>query len=256
MEEPPRETTPRRPRGRRGTSGSSRSAVGERLSSVAENYLLALFILKEEGIRASLGNLADYLRQMPAGEGLGTSLPTVTGMVRRMERESLVETTSEKEVRLTERGMVLAEDMVRRHRLAERLVVDLLKVDLADAHVEAHRLEHAISPGLQIKIIEQLGNPKTCPFGRPIPGSGYRRTGSPPIPLESASPGRDYWVDRIPEEDQDLLRFLVQSKMLPGVVVKVTEAARYRGVLTVEVGGEPVPIGYAVAARIWVQDER
>lgn len=226
---------------------------GERLSPVAENYLLALYVLREEGLRASLGQLAHYLRRMPVSEGLGTSLPTVTGMVRRMEREGLVRTASDKEVQLTERGLVLAEDMVRRHRLAERLVVDLLGVELADAHVEAHQLEHAISPSLLPKIVERLGNPQTCPFGRPIPGSGYKRTGPAPIPLEDAEPGVAYRVDRVPEEDQDLLRFLVQSGVVPGAGLRVVDAARYRGVLTVEVEGTAIALGYQVATRVWVQ---
>ena len=222
---------------------------------MAENYLLALFILREEGIRASLGNLADYVRtRVPEGEGLGTSLPTVTGMVRRMEREDLVKTSSDKEVQLTDRGLVLAEDMVRRHRLAERLVVDLLGASLADAHMEAHRLEHAISPSLLLKIIERLGNPKTCPFGRPIPGSGYQPDVVTAVPLESAAPGDRFVIDRIPEEDHDLLTFLVDSGVLPGAEGHVVDAARYRGVMNIEVGpNQPITLGYEVASRVWVR---
>ena len=241
-----------------GSGGSSRARsfpAGERRSAVAENYLLALFILREEGSRSSLGQLADYLRtRVPESEGLGTSLPTVTGMVRRMEREDLVSTASSKEVRLTERGLVLAEDMVRRHRLAERLVVDLLGVSLADAHVEAHRLEHAISPGLLLKIIERLGNPTTCPFGRPIPGSGFQPEVVDAVSLDSAAPGDRFVIDRIPEEDHDLLTFLVDAGVLPGVEVRISDAARYRGVLALEVGaGPPVTLGYEVASRVWVR---
>ena len=148
-------------------------AAPERLSQVAENYLLSLYILGEEGLRATSGQLAEYIRTLPAGEGLGTTLPSITGMLRRMAREGLVEMTAAKEVKLTPRGVVLAEGMVRRHRLAERMVVDLLGLELHKAHEEAHRLEHAISPDLEVKIRERLGNPTTCPFGRPIPGSGY-----------------------------------------------------------------------------------
>ncbi|MBI4236609.1 MAG: metal-dependent transcriptional regulator [Chloroflexi bacterium] len=246
-----------RPRGRgRGSVTPRQQHQAERLSQPTENYLLSLYILREEGVSATPGALVGYLRRrIPASEGLGTSLPTVTGMVHRLEREGHVETTPEKEIHLTERGLVLAEDIVRRHRLAERLVVDLLGVELADAHAEAHRLEHAISPGLQAKIIERLGNPKTCPFGRPIPGSGYHPTGPPAVSLEAAVPGQRYRVDRVPEEEQELLRFLVQSRMVPGALLRVLDAARYRGVLTVEVDGRPVALGYEVAARVWVQPE-
>ncbi len=241
--------------GRRQTRAHDASSAGDRVSSVAENYLLALFILDEEGIRPSLGHLADYLRKrVPESEGLGKSLPTVTGMVRRMEREDLVETSSNKEVRLTTRGQILAEDMVRRHRLAERLVVDMLGVSLADAHVEAHRLEHAISPELLLKIIERLGNPTTCPFGRPIPGSGYQAGTAEAVPLDVAEPGIPFVVDRIPEEDHDLLTFLVEAGVLPGREIRVSDAARHRGVLDLQVvDGSSVTLGYEVASRLWVR---
>ena len=225
----------------------------DRLSSVAENYLLALYILlEEEQVRATLGHLAEFLRQFPESEDLGTSLPSVAGMLRRMAREGLVEVTPTKDFRLTSRGMLLAEDMVRRHRLAERMVVDLLGMELHRAHIEAHRLEHAISPEMQSKIAERLGNPKTCPFGRPIPGSGYRPDTQAAISLDQARPGTSYVIDRIPEEDQELLRFLVEHHLIPERRVVVEEAAPYRGILTLRVNQEPVSLGYEVASRIWV----
>ena len=126
----------------------------DRLSQGAENYLLSLYILMEEGLRATAGQLADHLKGLPAGEHLGTSLPSVLGMLRRMAREGLIELTPDKEVKMTEVGIVEAEGMVRRHRLAERMVVDLFGLDLHRAHEEAHRLEHAISPDLESKIAE------------------------------------------------------------------------------------------------------
>ena len=139
-------------------------AATERLSQVAENYLLSLHVLVEEGLRATAGSLAKYIRTLPAREGLGTTLPSVLGMLQRMAREGLLELTSEKEVKLTPRGVVLAEGMVRRHRLAERMVVDLLGLELHKAHEEAHRLEHAISTDLEVKIRERLGIPQRVPL--------------------------------------------------------------------------------------------
>ena len=117
----------------------------DKLSQVAENYLLSLFILSEEGIKATPAHLAEHLKSLPASEGLGTSLPSVLGMLRRMSKEDLLTLGSDKEVKLTAQGLVAAKDMIRRHRLAERFVVDLLGLDLDKAHIEAHRLEHAIS---------------------------------------------------------------------------------------------------------------
>ena len=140
-----------------------------RLSAATENYLLSLYVLGEDGITTTASHLAEYLRRLPAGEGLGTSFPSVLSMLRRMVRESLISMTPGKEVKLTDRGLVLAEGMVRRHRLAERMVVDILGLELHKAHIEAHRLEHAISPDIEERLIAKMGNPTTCPFGRPIP---------------------------------------------------------------------------------------
>ena len=228
-------------------------AATERLSQVAENYLLSLHVLGEEGLRATAGSLAEYISTLPAREGLGTTLPSVLGMLQRMGREGLLEVTSEKEVKLTPRGVVLAEGMVRRHRLAERMVVDLLGLELHKAHEEAHRLEHAISTDLEVKIRERLGNPTTCPFGRPIPGSGYTPPQLPRMALDQVQPGVAYRVDRVPEEDTELLRFLVELSILPDKSVTVVEASRYRGVITVTTEKGEAALGYDVAARIWVR---
>jgi DtxR family Mn-dependent transcriptional regulator len=216
-----------------------------------ENYLLSIFQLEEEGRRVSPSQLAEQLKRLPEGEGLGTSLPSVGGMLRRMAREGLVKTMPNKDVVLTEKGRGPAESIVRRHRLAERLVVDLLGLDLYKAHVEAHRLEHAISPELEELIGLKLGNPATCPFGHPIPGSGYSPQGKP-SPLSEASQGQRLVVDRVPEDDQALLKYFVENGLVPGEAVSVAEAAPYRGVIKLDCGENEVVVGYEVAERIWV----
>ncbi len=226
----------------------------ERVSRVAENYLVALFVLHEEGDWPTPAQLADYIRHMPAEEGLGVSLPSVLGMVRRMAKEGLVEMSPEKRVRLTERGQVLAEGTVRRHRLAERMVVDLLGLDLHKAHVEAHRLEHAISPEVEARIQERLGNPTTCPFGRPIPGSGYTAPAGRSLTLDRGEPGRSYVVERVPEEDQELLRFLVDHGVAPGREVTVVETGHYRGVITFRSDRGETALGLQAASRIWLRE--
>jgi DtxR family Mn-dependent transcriptional regulator len=225
----------------------------ERLSPAAENYLLCLYVFWEEDVRVTLVQLAEAVKKLPESEGLGTSLPSVAGMVRRLMREGLVVSGGEKVIRLTETGFPRAEDMVRRHRLAERLVVDVLGVDLPMAHIEAHRLEHAISPLLLGKIAERLDNPTTCPFGRPIPGSAYQSPTTPSITMDKARPGQFYVVDRMPEESEELVRFLVDSQIIPGRRVSVLEAAAYRGVISVDVDGNEASVSYEVASRIQVR---
>ena len=229
------------------------SANLERLSQVAENYLLSLYVLGEEGLRPTAVQLSEHLKSLPAGEGLGTTLPSVLGMLRRMAREGLLELTPDKEVKLTPRGVVQAEGMVRRHRLAERMVVDLLGLDLHKAHIEAHRLEHAISPDLEVHIRERLGNPTTCPFGGPIPGSGYVPPTGQKLALDQVQPGVDYCVDRVPEEDPELLRFLVEQGILPRRTITVVEASPHRGIITIKTEQGEGALGYGVAAKIWVR---
>lgn len=225
----------------------------ERVSHVAENYLLSLYLIREEGLRATIAQLADQIRHLPPTEGLGSTLPTVAGMLRRMVREHLVTLNSKKEIELTPRGLALAEDMVRRHRLAERMVVDLLGLELHLAHIEAHRLEHAISPEMEKKLAERLGNPTTCPFGRPIPGSGYVAPPGETLTLDRASPGVTYQVARVPEEDPDLLRFLIEYGVLPDQELLVVEAGQFRGVLVFATPAREGALGYQAAARIWVR---
>lgn len=222
-----------------------------RLSMATENYLLSIFRLEEQGVRVTLTQLAEHLKLLPVGEGMGTSLPSVVGMIRRMVREGLVENTPNKDLALTARGRKSAESIVRRHRLAERMVVDLLGLELHKAHVEAHRLEHAISPELERKIVARLGDPTTCPFGHPIPGSGY-------VPhkdsttLDKAQPGQSLEIDRVPEDDQELLEYFVSNKLVPGQPVVVKEAAAARGVITLVCDGQEVVFSYAVAALVRV----
>ena len=234
----------------------SRKSRGDepRLSMAVENYLLSIFQLEEQGVRVTVTQLAEQLKRLPVGEGLGTSLPSVGGMLRRMVREGLVEMAPNKDVVLTSKGRRSAESMVRRHRLAERMVVDLLGLEVHRSHVEAHRLEHAISPELEERIRIRLGNPSTCPFGHPIPGSGHKPANNT-MPLSKAGEGRRLLIDRVPEEDEVLLKYLVDNRLVPGEPVVVKEAAPYRGVITLLSDGNEVVVGYEVATRIWVRPE-
>ena len=227
------------------------SSSVNRLSMSAENYLLSIYRLDEQNTRVTLTVLSEHLKTLPVDEGMGTSLPSVGGMIRRMVREGLLENTPQKDVVLTNSGRKSAESIVRRHRLAERLVVDLLGLDLHLAHIEAHRLEHAISPILEEKIVAALNNPRTCPFGHPIPGSGYKGD-SRARTLDQASAGDRLIIDSIPEDDQALLEYLVGNKLVPGQLVTVKETAVTRGVVTLDCEGGEVVFSYDVAAKIWI----
>ena len=232
----------------------SRHYVHEGVSRVAENYLLSLLELHEDGAWPTPAQLAERIRLLPEEEDVGSSLPSVLGMVRRMTKEGLVEMSPEKRVRLTERGQVLAESVVRRHRLAERMVVDLLGLEMPKAHVEAHRLEHAMSPEVEARIQERLGNPTTSPFGRPIPGSGYTVPDGRRLTMDKGEAGRTYLVERVPEEEQELLRFLVEHDVVPGQKVTIMETGHYRGVITFHSPRGEAALGLQAASRVWLRE--
>jgi len=201
----------------------------------------------------NLTSLAEQLKKTPDAEHLGTSLPSVGAMVRRMVREELVRVDSGKNVLLTTEGKEWASSIARRHRLAERMVSDLLGMDLYKSHIEAHRLEHAISPELEEIINERLGYPTTCPFGHPIPGSAYTPDPNGYITLDQGEPGRSFVIDRIPEYDSALLEFLVKSCIIPGQAMTIKESAPFKGVITLLVEKRDVVIGYEAASQIWLR---
>jgi len=241
---------PRKPNG----NGHGDSIDGDlRLSPGTENYLLCLYKLWEDDETPTITQLTDTLRQLPETEGLGTSVPSVAGMIRRMQRQTLVDVGPDKRIRLTKQGLEGGEDIARRHRLAEWLVVKLLGMELHQAHNEAHRLEHGMSQGFQEKLVERLGYPKRSPYGRPIPGTGEPKMPPDALTLDTAKPGESYVVDRVPEENSQLLKFLADSMIVPEQPISVAEATPYLGVMEVTTMHGKVSIGYNVASQIVVR---
>ena len=225
----------------------------ERLSPVTENYLLSLYKMWEDADIPTLTQLTEALRQLPPTEGLGTSVPSVAGMLRRMQKQGLVDIGTDKRIRLTSRGKTEGENIARRHRLAEWLVVSLLGMELHEAHIEAHQLEHGMSPAMEAKLMERLGNPTRSPFGWPIPGTGASAAAPGAVTLENATSGVPYVVDRVPEEDADLLKFLGGANLVPEHQITLLEAMPYLGVMHVATEVDTISIGYNVARQIVVR---
>lgn len=223
-----------------------------RLSMAMENYLLSILRLQEQQVKVSVAQLSEHFKTLPLGEGLGTSLPSVSAMIRRMSKEKLVQISGNKEIILTKDGNQYAEVILRRHRLAERLLVDVLNVDLEFAHIEAHRLEHTMSPYLEQKVVDLLGNPKTCPFGHPIPGSGYEVSDTS-ITLDRCRKGNQYTVDRIPEDNQDLLSYFVEKNFIPGRLIEIIDSSLPRGIVTLKCNETDLILSTDVAKLIWVR---
>ena len=169
-----------------------------------------------------------------------------------MSRDGLIRISSKKDIEFTEKGAELAKGIARRHRLAERLVVDVLGVELPRADEEAHQLEHGISPYLEDRINAAVNGPTTCPFGKPIPGSGYKKPTGKVIPMSEAKPGVSYRVVSLPDEDPKLLGFLCKYRILPGEAIKVLELGDYRDVITFDTPMGETAMGFLTASRIYL----
>src|SRR5918998_765516 len=188
-------------------------------------YLRTIFELEEEGIVPLRARIAERLHQ---------SGPTVSQTVARMERDGLLTVEGDRHLQLSESGRKLATAVMRKHRLAECLLVDVIGLDYADVHEEACRWEHVMSEAVERKLLTLLGNPSVSPFGNPIPGLEALRGGDQPLGgatsavLDSltllsttATPeGRPVVIRRISEQLQEstgLLRQLADQGVRPGI---------------------------------------
>jgi DtxR family Mn-dependent transcriptional regulator len=185
-------------------------------SEVISHYLEAIYYIRAEGEVVRGARLADWL---------SVSRPTVTIAVRRMTRDAIVRLNARKEIELTARGQAAAEAIVRRHRIVERWMTDLLGLDWVTADLEAERLEHAISAVVEEKLYRALGKPRTCPHGNPIPGYSTMRPNE--LRLSALSPGEPATITRISEvaqrEAPPLLAYLHERGLHPGTRIRVEE---------------------------------
>jgi len=199
-----------------------------------------VYTLADEGGQVIGARLAEFLRISPAA---------VSEMVHRLERDGLLRLDERKEVRLTDRGQVAACSIIRRHRLAERMLVDLLGYEWWKTHEEAERIEHAMSPEMEERLVRVLGDPQTCPHGNPMPGTTPR----PTRPLERLSVGERAKVERIPdqfEHEPGFLEYLDTQGVRPGVTLEMIE--QRPGVLRVAVDGTARSIRPDCAQKVWM----
>ena len=211
-------------------------------TAVVDDYLQVLHYLRRDGVPAIAARLAERLNVTPA---------TVTATLQRMERDGLIVHGPRKEIVLTERGVQLADNIVRRHALAERMLTDLLKMPWHESHEEAHGVEHAMTPKLEAQLLAALGNPTTCPHGNPIPGLGKLEPDE--FPLDQARTGDELIIQRITEEaeeDLQLMRYLQEHGVAPNQRMTVKEATASIGLLVLDGPAGPVPLGISVAAKL------
>jgi DtxR family transcriptional regulator, Mn-dependent transcriptional regulator len=207
-----------------------------------EEYLEAILEVAEEGAEVIQARLV---------ERLGHSAPSVSETVKRLVDEGFVERSGRKLV-LTPRGKRRAEGVVRKHRLAELLLTEVIGLPWAKAHMEAGRWEHVISDEVEERLIVLLGNPLTCPHGNPIPGAGSTRHDL--TMLEDAETGQRLRLERISEVvelDDSALVYLDQHGFRPGAAAVVRDRAP-DGTLVLEVDGRTVAIGPSLGSQLFV----
>lgn len=207
-----------------------------------EEYLETVHSLTEEGTPVIQARIA---------ERLGRSAPSVSEMLDRLEGEGYVRRDG-RVVQLTDTGSAVARKVVRRHRLAERLLVDVIGLEWDKAHLEAGRWEHVISDEVEARLVEVLGHPTTCPHGNPIPGSG----GTEPMlsALSESRRGDHVRLERVTEQveiDLDCLSYLSAAGFVPGTEATVSSRAP-DGTLILDLGARSIALGPALAQQLFV----
>lgn len=208
-----------------------------------EMYLKAVYTVSQAAPPVTISKVADYM---------GVSAPSSYEMLKRLESQGLLQSHTEDGYRLTVRGLQTATRVVRRLRLAERLLTDILRLDLARVYAEACKMEHVISPEVETRLDDVLKHPATCPHGHPIPGNA-------PDGLE-ALPSLDQltvWdraeVASIPEEDEALVVHLTRLGLVPGAAVTIREVAPLEGPVTVQIAHQMRAISREVAGHVRVR---
>jgi DtxR family Mn-dependent transcriptional regulator len=206
------------------------------LHDTTEEYLETILSIEEEGVTPMRARLV---------ERLGLSAAAVSETVARLEEQGFVELRQDRSLNLTDKGRGLATTVVRRHRLAERLLVDVIGLEWEKVHAEAARWEHAISADVEEKLVQLLGDPATCPHGNPIPGS-HNAAPNEGRALADAEAG-PVVVTRVSERlelNDDAIAFIASAQLTPGT--DATVVGREGDAVTVK-----TPSGeHAVPARI------
>jgi DtxR family transcriptional regulator, Mn-dependent transcriptional regulator len=207
-----------------------------------EEYCECIFELHEDDLDVIQARIAERLQ---------VSRASVSQMIEKINKAGLVVAENSR-ITLTVAGQNLAQQVVRRHRLAERFLTDILGLSWADAHQEAGKWEHVISDDVEVAMNRVLGAPTTCPHGNPIPGSSYIATDA--VPLSQLASGTKFTVSRIPEELEftpGLLDFLQQSSILPGRRGEISET-NHDGTMSVVIDGNTIGVSAFASSRILV----
>jgi len=221
---------------------SAAAALGqEPLTRSVEDYLKTIYLLSQRGEPAATNDIAHQLE---------LSAPSVSGMIKRLAEQGLVEHEPYKGVELTQEGRRLAIRMVRRHRVLEAYLVARLGYDWDGVHEEAERLEHAVSDQLINRMAAALGDPQVDPHGDPIPTADGRVEDLVFPPLVEVNVGSEAEIRRVSADDPERLRYLASLGLKPGTRVTVVDRQPFRGPTTVRVGEQTHILGHELASTL------
>lgn len=215
-------------------------------TSTVENYLKHILLLAEESDDlVSMGALAEALAVVPG---------TATTMVKALADEKLVEHQPRHGVKLTAEGRRVALNVIRKHRLVETFLVNVLKMDWSKVHVEAERLEHAISDDVLDRLDALLGHPQADPHGDPIPSRNGKLSAQVYPTLATCLTERPLRIVRVLEQSEEFLQFAEQNGLQPGTAVRLADRNMTAGLVTLRrAGGRSVTLSLAAAGKILVE---
>jgi DtxR family Mn-dependent transcriptional regulator len=214
------------------------------LTAPAEDYLKAIYEIERAGTAAFTNDIAGRLRIAPA---------SVSGMIRRLARQGLLKHERYHGVRLTNTGRAAALRTLRRHRILECYLAQVLGYDWDRVHEEAERLEHAASDELIDRMATSLGDPVVDPHGAPIPTRDGTIDETRHRSLADLGPGDRARVLRMADEDGEFLRYLAEIGITPGTDIAIAERAPFDGPITVKIGRVSQSIGASAASRVIVE---
>ena len=217
------------------------TAVSDTLTRSVEDYLKAIYRLSGDDRPASTSEIAQHLALAPA---------SVSGMVKRLSEQGLLEHERYRGVQLTPDGKRVALRMLRRHRLIESYLVANLGYSWDTVHDEAERLEHAVSDDLVERMADALGNPRVDPHGDPIPSADGSMPVTDVVSLAEVEPGHSARIQRVSTREPDFLRHLAQLGLVPGARVTLRDRRPFLGPITVETEEATHVVGHELASAL------
>lgn len=216
----------------------------ERPSPTIEDYLGVIYTLARDGERVIGARLS---------ESLDVSAPTVTMTLKRMDRDGWISINADKEIVLTDKGLMMATSVIRRHMLTEWMLSRVLRLPLSELHREAHQIEHTLSPEVEERLQSEMQDPRFCPHGNPLPG--FEEEVSHLRKLSVLGAGEEGTIRRIHEnieDDYERLSFLDEKGLMPGAEIKVEEVLPFNETIRVKVDDQDVVLGLTLAEEIFV----